>query len=538
MSKHLRVSASLLALSLAACSGGPSTSPLPASAGVSDASRAPVAGGFERRKATLHVSIRIPRKHKRARGPRYISAATKGMTMAFTGPSTFVQAVNLTPSDPRCSGSPLVCNVSVALAAGGYTAAIATYDQAPVNGAIPAGAGLLSSAKNLAFSVSLGTSNHVGVTLDGVPASFAITGLPGGAAGTSFGPASFTVNVKDADGYSIVGTYANPVTLSDGDHSGATELATAGADNPPAGELLSSSDTATLSYTGKLISFATITATATGAATGTAIFAPLVPVYVADYAGDTVKEIPPGCFTDVCVSTLGGGFLSPVDVAVDGSGNVFVGDSGNNAVKEIPLGCTAAGCVTTLGGGFSMPYGVAVDASGNVFVSDLGHGKVDEIPSGCTNANCVTTLGGGFVNPNGIAVDASDHVFVVDGGAVKEIPPGCITAGCVTAIGGDGAFLFPLTGVALDGSGDVFVTDIGNASVKEVPAGCAAAGCVTTLGGGFNEPYGVAADGAGNVFVADENNAEVYEIPPGCVSAGCVTTLGGGFSSPTGVATP
>jgi hypothetical protein len=34
-----------------------------------------------------------------------------------------------------------------------------------------------------------------------------------------------------------------------------------------------------------------------------------------------------------------------------------------------------------------------------------------------------------------------------------------------------------------------------------------------TLGSGFNQPYGVAVDGSGNVFVADTYNHSVKEIP-------------------------
>ncbi len=62
-------------------------------------------------------------------------------------------------------------------------------------------------------------------------------------------------------------------------------------------------------------------------------------------------------------------------------------------------------------------------------------------------------------------------------------------------------FLDP-AGVAVDGSGNVFVADTGNSAVKEIVA---AGGYTTvnTLGTGFYAPYGVAVDGIGNVFVAD-----------------------------------
>jgi len=97
----------------------------------------------------------------------------------------------------------------------------------------------------------------------------------------------------------------------------------------------------------------------------------------------------------------------------------------------------------------------------------------------------------------------------------------------ITALGG--GFSSP-TGVAVDGSGNVYVADESNSAVKEMPAGCTSSSCVTTLGGGFSQPFGVAVDGSGNIYVADTYNSAVKEMPAGCASSSCVTTLGGGFS--------
>ncbi|HTX58937.1 MAG TPA: hypothetical protein VMH02_04605 [Verrucomicrobiae bacterium] len=202
--------------------------------------------------------------------------------MAFTGPSTTTQVVNLTPSDPRCTGSPLTCTIAVTLLAGSYTVTIKTYDKAPVSGSIPAGAKLLSTANNVPFTMKGGITNDIGFTLDGVVASLVVSGLPSGTAGTPFASSqAFTVSAKDADGDTIVGAYDNAVTLSDDDASGATSIATSGSDSPPAGQLLSSSDTAKLSYTGLAILPVTITARASGATNGSAQFAPaLQPIVV------------------------------------------------------------------------------------------------------------------------------------------------------------------------------------------------------------------------------------------------------------------
>ncbi len=90
-------------------------------------------------------------------------------------------------------------------------------------------------------------------------------------------------------------------------------------------------------------------------------------------------------------------------------------------------------------------------------------------------------------------------------------------------------------GVAVDGAGNVFITDSRNSAVKEIVAEGDYT-TVRTLNSDFNFPFGVAVDGEGNVFVADSRNNAVKEI----VAEGgytTVLTLGSGFSSPTGIST-
>ena len=103
-------------------------------------------------------------------------------------------------------------------------------------------------------------------------------------------------------------------------------------------------------------------------------------------------------------------------MAVDGSGNIYIADTFNSAVKEMPPGCASSTCVTTLGGGFYYPFGVAVDGSGNVYVGDTGAGLVQEMPPGCFTSSCVTTLGGQFFSPTGVVVDGRGNVYVADEG--------------------------------------------------------------------------------------------------------------------------
>jgi serine/threonine protein kinase, bacterial len=100
--------------------------------------------------------------------------------------------------------------------------------------------------------------------------------------------------------------------------------------------------------------------------------------------------------------------------------------------------------------------------------------------------------------------------------------------------------------VAVDGSGNVYVADFFNATIRKISL----SGTVTTLAGSpaaglhgrhrrrgprFNQPYGVAVDGSGNLYVADTYNRAIRKITPG----GSVTTLNGSqarFYYPQGIA--
>lgn len=162
-----------------------------------------------------------------------------------------------------------------------------------MRGSIPAGANLLSIAKNAPFTMVGGITNGIGIALDGVPASFVVGGLPSGTAGTAFAsPKSFTVTAKDADGDVIAGTYENPVTVSDDDTSSLTQgtaLAVNGGAAASSVQSTTSSDTFTLAYGGLAIAPATIAASATGAAGGTGAFAPALQpiVYSGPLSGST-----------------------------------------------------------------------------------------------------------------------------------------------------------------------------------------------------------------------------------------------------------
>ena len=123
------------------------------------------------------------------------------------------------------------------------------------------------------------------------------------------------------------------------------------------------------------------------------------------------------------------------------------------------------------------------------------------------------TLSFGLRQPLGVAVDGGGDVFVTNPNSVVELPAG----GSQRTLQTTG--LSGPEGVAVDAAGDVFVADTLNNRVVELPAG----GSQQTLPfSGLNQPEGVAVDLAGNVFVADTGHSRVVELSPSLTSGSFV----------------
>ena len=259
---------------------------------------------------------------------------------------------------------------------------------------------------------------------------------------------------------------------------------------------------------------------------------------------------------------------------MDGAGNVHVADGGSGGSFFFQGGVTGTirkvtpgALVTTIAGlaspgsrdgigsaaSFNVPSGVALDSVGNVYVADQNNGTIRKI----TPTGSVSTLAGlagnfgsddgegdaaRFYSPSGVAVDGSGNVYVADQNnhTIRKITPTGFVSTLAGLAGnpgnddgeGDAARFNSPFGVAVDGSGNVYVADTYNSTIRKINP----AGSVSTLAGlagnpgsddgdpstaRFNFPSGVAADNAGTIYVADPGNAAIRKIS----STGIVTTL-------------
>ena len=249
---------------------------------------------------------------------------------------------------------------------------------------------------------------------------------------------------------------------------------------------------------------------------------------------------------------------NPTDVSVDASGNVYVVDRMNHRIRKVDLN----GTITTVAGtgeaGFAgdglaatserlnLPRGVFVDSAGNVFVADTSNHRVRKIDT----AGIVTTIAGNGVAdfsgdggpasaaslhyPTGIFVHSDGTIYIADSfnDRIRKIDPtGTITtiAGTEdTGYDGDGgpatlAVLNYPTGVLMDGSGNIFIADLGNNAIRRIDT----SGVISTYAN-IMRPRSIALDSSGVLYVATNYDGINRVYPGGMVDLmpSCTDSVG------------
>ena len=155
----------------------------------------------------------------------------------------------------------------------------------------------------------------------------------------------------------------------------------------------------------------------------------------------------------------------PVAVAVDGSHNAWF------AAQQSVSMVTPTGAITQFAC-CREPAGLAIDAHGSVWVADYSASKVEQLSS--TGATLQTVTGGGLTNPNGIAIDGAGAAWAVNYrgnslSAFSAASGGTHSTPLSPAAGlGLDANLNEPFGIALDASGNVWLSNFGGFSVTEL----------------------------------------------------------------------
>ena len=208
---------------------------------------------------------------------------------------------------------------------------------------------------------------------------------------------------------------------------------------------------------------------------------------------------------------------------------------------------SSADCAAVIGGVYSTPVAFTptqpglrmgavqfLNSAGNIVVSvpvsGIGIGPVAAFPPGA-----LSTVGSGFHQPFGVAVDGSGNLFVADyaGNSILEMAYAGGTYGSPVTVAGN---LAQPSGIAIDGDGNIYVSERANGTVAKLALQQGNYGLPAVIASGFIGNYGIAVDTGHNVYVAEYSSNRIKQIPFSNGSYGTPVAVGGSFVGPLGVA--
>ncbi len=249
---------------------------------------------------------------------------------------------------------------------------------------------------------------------------------------------------------------------------------------------------------------------------------------------------------------------SPVNVTVDGNGNLYIADMGNNRVRMV----SGAGIISTIAGNgtagyngendtatkaaLNGPSGVAIDDSGNVFIADKMNSRIRMVDA---NGGIKTVVGVGiggyngdnlpssnmvYVNkPSDVTISPSGNLYIADtyNGMIRKLDKKTGKVSTILAtfarypqVGPNLLWTNRPTGLDFDSYGNLYVSNETGYSIVKLDTNkivytiCGGNATGFTGDGGrasdalMSRGMGVAADDAGNIYLSDFDNERVRYI--------------------------